>query len=227
VEAVAQGRKVGTIGDATCFSFYVTKNVITGEGGMVTTASEDVANWIKVAGLHGLSKDAWKRYSDEGFKHYEVTFPGYKYNMMDIQAAVGLHQLARVVENHKRRSALWQRYMTAFAGLPVDLPSPVPAGDRHAHHLFTLLLRIEDLRMTRDQVMEALHHENIGTGIHYIALHLHPYYRETHGHEPGQFPNAEWISQRTISIPFSTKLSEKDAHDVIRGVQKVLRAALK
>lgn len=225
VETVAQGRKVGTIGDATCFSFYVTKNVITAEGGMVTTASEEVANWIKVAGLHGLSKDAWKRYSDEGFKHYEVTFPGYKYNMMDLQAALGIHQLARVRENHSRRAALWAKYLEAFADLPVVLPVPVREGDVHAHHLFQLLLRTEDLRMSRDEVMQALHAENIGTGIHYVALHLHPFYRDSYGYERGQFPNAEWISDRTLSIPFSTKLTEKDTDDVIRGVRKVLGAA--
>lgn len=227
VETVAGGRKVGTIGDATCFSFYVTKNVITAEGGMVTTPHEDVANWIKVAGLHGLSKDAWKRYSDEGFKHYEVTFPGFKYNMMDIQAALGIHQLARVEENHRRRAVLWERYKEAFSDLPVVLPAKVEDGDRHAHHLFTLLLKIEDLRMTRDKVMEALHHEGIGTGIHYIALHLHPFYRDAYGYRLGQFPNAEWISERTLSIPFSTKLTEKDVEDVMRAVRKVLLAALK
>jgi dTDP-4-amino-4,6-dideoxygalactose transaminase len=227
VETVAQGRKVGTIGDATCFSFYVTKNVITAEGGMVTTADEEVANWIKVAGLHGLSKDAWKRYSDEGFKHYEVTFPGFKYNMMDIQAALGIHQLARVVDNHRRRAELWERYRESFSDLPVVLPAPVAEGDRHANHLFTLLLNIEDLRMTRDGVMEALHREGIGTGIHYRALHLHPFYRETYGYRQGQFPNAEWVSERTLSIPFSTKLTEKDAADVMVAVRKVLLAALK
>jgi dTDP-4-amino-4,6-dideoxygalactose transaminase len=225
IETVAQGRKVGCIGDATCFSFYVTKNVITGEGGMVTTEDEEVANWIKVAGLHGLSKDAWKRYSDEGYRHYEVVYPGFKYNMMDLQAALGLHQLARVEANHRRREALWRRYCEAFADLPVDLPAPVPEGDRHAYHLFTLLLRIEELRWSRDQVMEALHREGIGTGVHYVALHLHPYYRETYGYRRGQFPNAEWISERTLSIPLSPKLTDRDAEDVVRAVRKVLLAA--
>jgi dTDP-4-amino-4,6-dideoxygalactose transaminase len=226
VETVCHGRKVGRIGDATCFSFYVTKNVITGEGGMVTTDDEEVANWIKVAGLHGLSKDAWKRYSDEGFRHYEITFPGYKYNMMDLQAALGIHQIARVAENHERRERLWSRYTEAFADLPIDVPSPLDPGDVHARHLFILLLRLEELRWSRDRIMEALYREGIGTGIHYIALHLHPFYRDAYGYAEGQFPNAEWISERTLSLPFSTKLTERDAEDVIDAVRKVLRAAV-
>jgi len=225
IEAVHQGRKIGRIGDCTAFSFYVTKNVITGEGGMVTTESEEVASWIKVAGLHGMSKDAWKRYSDEGFRHYEVHFPGFKYNMTDMQAALGIHQLARVEENWGRREALWKRYQEAFADLPATLPAPVRPGDRHAFHLFTLILDLEQLRLTRDQVLLALQAENIGTGVHYRAVHLHPYYRDTYGWSPEQFPNAEYLSQRTLSIPFSTKLSEGDVADVIAAVRKVLLGA--
>lgn len=225
VETVHQGRKIGTIGDCTAFSFYVTKNVVTGEGGMVTTAEEEIASWIKVAGLHGMSKDAWKRYSDDGFRHYEVGFPGFKYNMTDMQAALGLHQLARVEENWKRRAALWERYLEAFRSLPVGLPAPVPEGDRHAYHLFTLQLELDRLRMSRDEVQQALHAENIGTGIHYRAVHLHPYYRETLGHEPNDFPHSRRISDTTISLPFSTRLEEQDVEDVVTAVHKVLRTA--
>ncbi|MCA9729711.1 MAG: DegT/DnrJ/EryC1/StrS family aminotransferase [Candidatus Eisenbacteria bacterium] len=225
VETVHQGRKIGTIGDCTAFSFYVTKNVVTGEGGIVTTEDEEIASWIKIAGLHGMSKDAWKRYSDDGFKHYEVEFPGFKYNMMDLQAALGLHQLARVEENWQKRATLWQRYRDAFADLPVQLPAPVRHGDRHAYHLFILLLDLDRLKWTRDQVQHALHQENIGTGIHYRAVHLHPYYRRSLGVRPESFPHATAISERTLSLPFSTKLGESDVHDVFAAVHKVLRAA--
>jgi dTDP-4-amino-4,6-dideoxygalactose transaminase len=225
VETIHRGRKAGTMGDCAAFSFYVTKNVITGEGGMVTTGDEEIASWIKVAGLHGMSKDAWKRYSDEGYRHYEVSFPGFKYNLTDLQAALGLPQLRRVEENWTRRAALWQRYRTSFADLPVFLPPPVAEGDRHAHHLFTLILDADRLRWTRDRVLEALQAENIGTGVHYRAVHLHPYYRDTFGYRPESFPHAEFLSQRTLSIPFSTRLSAADARDVIDGVHKVLRAA--
>lgn len=225
VETVHQGRKVGAIGDCTAFSFYVTKNVVTGEGGIVTTEDEEIATWIKIAGLHGMNKDAWKRYSDDGFKHYEIGFPGFKYNMTDMQAALGIHQLARVEENWTRRAELWQRYLEAFADLPVDLPAPVLPGDRHAYHLFIVTLQLEKLRWSRDEIQQALHKENIGTGIHYRAVHVHPYYRETFGYRDGDLPNADAISDRTLSLPFSTKLTDDDAGDVIAAMHKVLRAA--
>lgn len=225
IETVHQGRKIGTIGDCTAFSFYVTKNVVTGEGGMVTTESPEIADWIKIAGLHGMSGDAWKRYSDEGYRHYEVTFPGFKYNMMDLQAAIGIPQLARVEQNHARREQIWQRYLEAFADLPLMTPSEPPPGDRHARHLFVILCALEHLRKNRDWILQALHAEGIGTGVHYRPLHLHPYYRERYGHRPGDFPNAEWIGERTISLPFSSKLSDADVDDVIAAVRKVMRAA--
>jgi dTDP-4-amino-4,6-dideoxygalactose transaminase len=225
IETVHGGRKIGTIGDCTAFSFYVTKNVVTGEGGIVTTDDPAIADWIKIAGLHGLSRDAWKRYSDEGYRHYEVVFPGFKYNMMDLQAALGIHQLARVEENLARREAIWQRYAEAFADLPLRVPPEPPAGDRHARHLFVILLELERLTRTRDQVLQALHAEGIGTGVHYRPLHLHPCYQERLGVRAGQFPNAEWVGERTLSLPFSTKLSNDDVDDVIRAVRKVLRGA--
>jgi len=225
IETVHQGRKVGTIADATAFSFYVTKNVITGEGGMVTTQDEELAAWIKVAGLHGMSKDAWKRYSDQGYKHYEVVFPGFKYNMMDLQASIGLHQLARVEENWEKRRRLWDRYLAAFGDLPLDLPPEIRPGDRHAYHLFIVEVQTEKLRMDRDEVMMALHKENIGTGIHYRAVHVHPYYRETYGYRPGQLPVSDRISERTLSLPFSTRMTEEDIEDTFAAVRKVLEAA--
>ncbi len=224
VEASHRGRKIGTIGDCTVFSFYVNKNMITVEGGMVTTKDDELASWVKIAGLHGMSKDAWKRFGDSGYKHYFVHFPGFKYNMTDMQAAIGIHQLRRVEEGWNRRREIWARYTEAFAGLPAILPAPVDPQDRHALHLFTILVDLEKVKVPRDRVLEALQAENVGVGVHYTAVHLHPYYRETFGHAPGDFPNAEYIADRTISIPFSTKLTDGDVDDVIRAVRKVLRA---
>jgi dTDP-4-amino-4,6-dideoxygalactose transaminase len=224
IETRHDGRCAGTMGDCAAFSFYVTKNVITGEGGMVTSGSEETASWIKVAGLHGMSKDAWKRYSDEGFKHYEVGFPGFKYNMTDLQAAIGIHQLARVEENWSVRAERWRRYLEAFSDLPAFLPAPVRPGDRHAFHLFTLVLDLDRIRVSRDQVLELLKDENVGTGVHYRAVHLHPYYRDALGLRPEDLPNSAWLSDRTLSIPFSTRLTERDVCDVIGAVRKVLRA---
>ena len=221
VEASHRGRKVGTIGDCTAFSFYVNKNLITVEGGMVTTENEELASWVKIAGLHGMSKDAWKRFGDSGYKHYYVHFPGYKYNMTDMQAAIGIHQLRRIEDGWRRRQAIWERYMAAFSGLPVILPAPIDPLDRHALHLFSLIADTDRLKADRDTLLSALQAENIGTGVHYTAVHLHPYYRETFGFAPGDFPNAEFIADRTISIPFSTKLTDADVDDVIRAVRKV------
>lgn len=224
VEAAHRGRKVGTIGDCTAFSFYVNKNMITVEGGMVTTDDDEIAAWVKVAGLHGMSKDAWKRFGDEGYKHYQVHFPGFKYNMMDMQAAIGLHQLRRVEQGWERRRVLWDRYHEALRGIPAILPAPPEPDDRHAYHLFTILADLDNLRVTRDEILSAIQAENIGVGVHYTAVHLHPYYRDTLGYARGDFPNAEYIADRTLSIPFSTKLTDADVDDVVRAVRKVFTA---
>ena len=222
IESVHHGRKIGTIGDLTCFSFYVTKNVVTAEGGMVTTNNPDFAAKIKMYGLHGMSKDAWKRFSDEGYRHYQVLFPGFKYNMTDLQAALGIHQLARVAEGAKRRDEIWARYDEAFADVPVVRPARVDEGTVHARHLYTILVKTEVTGKSRDQTLNELIRLNIGTGVHYTALHLHPYYRETFGHKPGDFPNAEYIGERTLSLPLSTKLSDDDVAAVIEAVTHVV-----
>ena len=225
IETLWQGRHVGTIGDVGAFSFYVTKNVVTGEGGMLVTADAEQAARVKTLGLHGMSADAWKRFSDEGFKQYEVVEPGFKYNLTDLQAAIGLHQLARVEANLARRNEIWRRYDAAFADLPVFVPAPEEPGTRHARHLYTLLLDLDRLSLDRDAVMAELHRRRIGTGIHYRALHLHAYYRDTYGYARGDLPNAEWISDRTISLPLSPKLSDDDVADVISAVTSILDGA--
>jgi dTDP-4-amino-4,6-dideoxygalactose transaminase len=222
IETVCAGRKVGTIGDATCFSFYVTKNVMTGEGGMVTTDDDAWADTLRVSSLHGLSRDAWKRYSGSGFAHYEVLMPGYKYNMMDVQAALGIHQLARVEAYAAVRKRIWEAYDAAFSDLPAARPAPEEPGSVHARHLYTLLLDLGRLRADRDGVMAALKAEGIGAGVHFIALHLHPYYRDRFRLRPEDFPVATEISRRTISLPLSAKLTARDVEDVIAAVRKVL-----
>ncbi len=222
IETEYKGRKVGTIGDLGCFSFYVTKNVVTGEGGMVITDNDEYADKIKVLALHGLSKTAWRRFSDEGYKHYQVVYAGFKYNMMDIQAAIGIHQLPRVDQYWQRRHEIWEQYNEAFKGLPVMVPAAVEPEIRHAHHLYTLLLDIDKTSITRDQLLDSMAKSNIGAGVHYIALHLHPYYQETYGCKKGDFPNAEWISDRTLSIPLSAKLRVEDVGDVIESVKDSL-----
>ena len=223
IEGWYNGKKIGNIGDMTCFSFYVTKNIVTGEGGMVTTNKEVWADKIKMYGLHGLSRDAWRRYSDEGFVHYQVIFPGYKYNMMDIQASLGLHQMKRIDKYLKRREQIWETYNKAFSSLPVTCPAEPEKDTVHARHLYTLLIDTERINKTRDMVQQELHELNIGTGIHFISLHLHDYYRKTFGYKPDDFPNAKWVSERTISLPLSAKLTHADVEDVIRTMEEVLR----
>jgi dTDP-4-amino-4,6-dideoxygalactose transaminase len=222
IEAVYKGKKIGTIGEMTVFSFYVTKNLVTGEGGMVTTNNEDYAEKIQTYGLHGMSKGAWRRYSDEGFKHYQIIYPGFKYNMLDIQAAMGIHQIKRLEAGLLRREEIWNRYDEAFKDLPLIVPASAEPDTRHARHLYTILVKLEDLKADRDTIQQALFEENIGTGIHYISLHLHQYYRERYQFKPDDFPNARFVSERTISLPLSTKLTDEDVQDVIDAVKKVL-----
>ncbi len=222
IEAAYKGNKIGTIGDMTVFSFYVTKNLVTGEGGMVTTDNDEYAEKIQTYGLHGMSKGAWRRYSDEGFKHYQIIYPGFKYNMLDIQAAMGIHQFKRLEAGLVRREQIWDQYDEAFRDLPLITPAPPDPDTRHARHLYTILVKLEDLKADRDTIQQALFEENIGTGIHYISLHLHQYYRERYHFKPDDFPNARFVSERTISLPLSTKLTDEDVQDVIDAVKKVL-----
>ena len=215
-------RKMGTIGDITAFSFYVTKNVCTGEGGMVTTARDEWAAEIRLKSLHGISKDAWARYLAGGSQPYETIYPGYKANMMDLQAALGIHQLARVDKNLEVRERHWRRYNEAFADL-VELITPIEEkGIQHARHLYTVMLNLDQLRCSRDQFIAALKALNIGTGVHFTSLHLHRYYCQTFGYRPGDLPNAEWVGERTVSLPLSAKLSDKDVEDVISAVWEVV-----
>jgi dTDP-4-amino-4,6-dideoxygalactose transaminase len=225
VEARYCGRAIGTIGDLTAFSFYVTKNLVTGEGGMLTTENVAWADEVRIRALHGISKDAWKRYSAEGFQPYDTIVPGYKYNMMDIQAALGIHQLARLEANLKVRERHWRRYDKAFADHPLlRTPAPVEPRDRHARHLYTVLLDTERAGMSRNEFIVRLKAENIGTGIHFTPLHLHSYYTKTFGLTRGQFPAAEFIGDRTVSLPLSAKLTDEDVEDVIAAVGRTLAA---
>jgi dTDP-4-amino-4,6-dideoxygalactose transaminase len=222
IESVYKGRKIGDISHLTCFSFYVTKNIVTGEGGMVTTNNPDLADKIKMYGLHGMSRDAWKRFSDDGYKHYQVVFPGFKYNMMDIQAAIGIHQLSRIDDYLTRRNEIWSLYDEAFADLPVEIPLPAQPENVHARHLYTLMIDEGRCGMNRDGFLQKMHEMNIGTGVHYIAVHLHTYYRERFGFKSSDFPNATWISERTASLPLSPKMTDKDVEDVINAVRIIL-----
>lgn len=223
VETRYKGRAAGTMGSLGCFSFYVTKNVMTGEGGMVLTEDAERAARIKRLALHGMSADAWKRFSDDGYKHYMVVEAGFKYNMTDMQAALGIHQLARVEENLKKREAVWARYDEAFADLPLTLPAPPESDTRHARHLYTVLVDEAKTGISRDAFLLALHKRNIGTGVHYVAMVEHPYYQERFGWRPADCPHAARIGRQTVSLPLSPKLTDEDVEDVIAAVKDVLK----
>lgn len=221
IETTYKGRKVGSISDLTCFSFYVTKNITTGEGGMVTTNNPELAKKIQTYGLHGMSADAWSRFSDKGYKHYAVVFPGFKYNLTDLAASIGVVQMRSIEPWLKRRNEIWAQYDEAFADLPVVRPAPEEANTTHARHLYTLMIT-DDARVSRDEFMAAMHQRKVGTGVHYRALHVHPYYAERFGYVPEQFPNAYWIGERTVSIPLTQKLTDREVERVIAAVRGIL-----
>jgi len=216
-----RGRKIGAFGNLTAFSFYVTKNVTTIEGGALATDDPEVAARVERLALHGLSLGAWQRFSDAGFKHYEVVDPGFKYNMTDVQAALGLHQLPRLDEWIERRAQLWARYDALLADLPVDTPPPPDPETTHARHLYQVTIS-PDAPLARDQLLAGLTARRIGTGVHYRAVHLHPYYRDRYGLEPERFPVANAISERTLSLPLSPKVSEADQDDVVQAMNELL-----
>ena len=222
IETEYHGKKAGVLGDFGCLSFYVTKNVVTGEGGMVLTRNEADAARIKMLALHGMSKDAWKRFSDEGYKHYQVVECGFKYNMMDLQAAIGIHQLARVEQNWLRRKVVWDAYNAAFAKLPVTVPADPSPGTRHGYHLYTILIDEQKTGVSRDAFLDRMTWHNIGVGVHYLSIPEHPYYQNVFGWKPEDYPHAMHIGRQTVSLPLSAKLTEGDVADVTEAVGKGL-----
>lgn len=224
IETRYRGRRLGGMADATAYSFYATKNITTAEGGMLTTPSEELASRVRLLSLHGLSADAWSRYSGSAARHYEVIEPGFKYNLTDLQAALGLRQLARIEASWQRRRAIWRRYDDAFADLPLELP-PTPPEDfgRSSLHLYAPLLDIDRVPFDRDALREKLRQQGVGTGVHFTALHLHAYYRKRFGYRGGEFPNAEAIGARTFSLPLSPRLRDDQVDRVIDAVRSLLR----
>lgn len=222
IETEYRGAKAGTIGDFGCFSFYVTKNIVTGEGGMVIARNEADASRIKILGLHGMSKDAWKRFGDDGYKHYQVVECGFKYNMMDLQAAIGIHQLRRIETYWKRREHIWNRYMQELTHLPLGLPAAPEVNTRHGYHLFTLQVEKARSGVSRDEFIDAMAAHNIGVGVHYLSIPEHPYYQKSFGWQPQDYPHAMAIGRSTVSIPLSAKLSENDVADVIAVIKTIL-----
>lgn len=214
-------KKIGTIGDMTCFSFYATKTLATGEGGMVTTENDEWAERIKILRLHGISKDAWKRYSGEGSWFYEVIEAGYKYNMTDIQAALGLAQLKKVEWMWEKRKGIADKYTKAFRNSEFIGTPKVKDGRTSAWHLYVIKLNLDALSIDRAQFIEELKTRGIGTSVHFIPLHKHPFYRDTFGYNSRDFPSAEWLYERIISLPVYPGMTDKEGDFIVESVLDV------
>jgi len=221
IETRYHGQHTGLMGDAGCFSFYATKNITTGEGGMVLTRSRRLAKRVRVLSLHGMIGNAWQR-ATGARSRYEVVAAGFKCNMTDIEASLGLTQLASIEDRWKTRERLWHLYDELLQGLPLTLPSPPARDTRHAYHLYTPLLHLEAIRISRQQVLAALKAENIGAGIHYIPVHRLFYYRRRFGFRPSDFPQATAVGERTISLPLSASHSAEDVRDTSIALRKIL-----
>jgi dTDP-4-amino-4,6-dideoxygalactose transaminase len=222
IGAEYRGRRVGSVADMTAFSFYATKNITCGEGGALTTDNAAWADRIGIMALHGISRDAWKRYSAEGYQHWDIIYPGHKFNMFDLQGALIESQLAKIDAFYARRVALKARLDAGLRDIPeLGFPTEKP-GIKHAYHLYPIIVRTETLTADRDQVMNAIQGENVGVGVHFRAVHLQPYYVQTFGFRRGDFPHAEYYSDRTISLPLYPRMTDRDADDVVEAVRSVI-----
>jgi dTDP-4-amino-4,6-dideoxygalactose transaminase len=218
-----RGRRIGVDSAAAVFSFHPTKNITTGEGGIVATRDAALAERLRRLRFHGISKDAWLRYAAQGIPQYDVTEAGLKYNMLDLQAAIGLHQLPKLEGFIAARDRMARTYDEALARLPaLTLPARVAYPARHSWHIYTPLLDPAAARMSRDDFLLALKGENIGTGLHYVAVHLHPYYRDTWGYRRGDFPQAEYVSDRIFSLPLFPRMTADDQADVVAALSRLL-----
>jgi len=217
-----RGKFVGTIGDITCFSFYVTKPITTGEGGMISTENEGYADRMRMMSLHGISRDPWRRHTAEGSWYYEILHPGYKYNLTDIAAAIGIQQLKKCDRFWQVRQRYANLYSLGFRDLPEVTVPHVSEEVQHSWHLYVIQLDLQRLRITRSEFIELLKKENIGTSVHFIPLHLHPFYRQTYGYRPEDFPTATRIFERTISLHLYPKMTETDVRDVIETVRRIV-----
>ncbi|MGB0383215.1 MAG: DegT/DnrJ/EryC1/StrS family aminotransferase [Ardenticatenaceae bacterium] len=218
-----KGQMIGSISDFTCFSFYATKTLTTGEGGMICTDNDEWAERGRIMALHGISKDAWKRYTAEGSWYYEIIAPGYKYNLTDIASAMGLAQLRKAEMMWRRRCEIAAGYNEAFKSVSA-FQIPYDREDcQHAWHLYMLRLNLEELDIDRAQFIQELKRRNIGCSVHFIPLHIHPYYRETYGYQPEDFPVAYREYLREISLPIYSKMSDQDVQNVIDAVLEIVQ----
>ncbi|MCD6039161.1 MAG: arnB [Gammaproteobacteria bacterium] len=224
IGTVYKNRRIGSFGDTQVFSFHPNKNITTGEGGCIATTDAELAKKISLLRFHGIDREAWNRYGKSGNQDYEVVLPGFKYNMMDIQAALGLHQLQELENFIARRTELAERYQEALIDWPQwQLPSKPGFSHRHAWHLYTPLINEQAAQMSRDEFMQKMKERNIGTGLHYRAAHLYPYYREQFGFNPGDFPYAESAGERIVSLPLFPGMTDAQHDRVLDVMYSIFR----
>ena len=221
IESKYKDTEIGTIGDYGCFSFYTTKNVVTAEGGMLIGKESESIKSSRINSLHGMDKDAWKRFSDQGYSHYDIQFPGYKYNMTDINAALGIHQLARIESSWQRRKSIFEYYASSLGGLPIKLPASNTNDCRHAYHLFPIQIN-QDAPVNRDRFIECLKNKNIGSGVHYVSLAEHNFYIENYKMNQPDFMNSINYGRSTVSLPLSPSLSDADVERIVQATTEVL-----
>jgi len=223
-----KGTTIGSISDITVYSFYVTKTIATGEGGMITTENKEYRDRMKTMRLHGINRDVFDRYtSDKPSWFYEVVEPGYKYNMTDVAASIGIHQLKQANAFQQRREWIAQQFNEAFADLPMTTPYVARPDDTHAWHLYVLQLDLGKMTVNRDKFIELMAQENIGTSVHFIPLHLQPYWRDRYNYQPEDYPVALDVFNRAMSLPIYPKMTDDDVQNVIKAVKKVSKEVLK
>lgn len=223
IGAEYKGTKIGTIADVTVFSFYANKNITTGEGGMLTTQKSELMERLRPLALHGLSKDAWKRFSEGGYQHYLVEEPGFKYNMTDIQAALGIVQLSKCDDLISARTKAVNYYQANINSSLLKIPTEIP-HIRNPYHLFMILLETERLKIGRDQVIHLLHQKGIGSAVHYIPIHFHPFYQRLLPEAKQHLPNATNIANRTLSLPLFPALTEAEQDYIIESLEFILNS---
>ena len=217
-----KGKIIGSLSDITVYSFYATKTIATGEGGMVTTENEDYLKRMKTMRLHGINRDVFDRYtSNKPSWFYEVVEPGFKYNMTDVAASLGIHQLKKANDFQERREWIANQYNEAFKDLPMRVPHIDHPEETHSWHLYVLQLELEKMNVDRDKFIELMAKENIGTSVHFIPLHLHPYWRDRYNYKPEDFPIAYDVFTRAMSLPIYPKMTDKEVEAVIIAVKKV------